>query len=292
MRTSAQKAIIYDDNCPMCALYTQGFVKLDVLRPENRVAFRNLGEQNLADQIDLFRARHEIPLVDLAGGPTLYGVDAMLCLIAQRIPLFGHLVHCQPAYQFFKRLYSLVSYNRRIIIPARLEGAPDTQTPIGANTPAFDCTPVFHRTYRLAFIAFAIVFSSLVTYAFGESLNRYLSEPNGGWKMLLIAGTGWVVQMLLAGIFLKENKIDYWGHLGVLMVLGVLILLPGIWLTHFFGPQSPWLSILSVVLSSSTMLWQHTRRIILLGLSQWWSFVWLIALQGTAAFWIYTFYLN
>jgi len=78
MKATANKVILYDDHCPMCALYTRGFVKWGVLDQQNRVAFteagRLLNPEAPATQLDALRARHEIPLIDLAGGPTLYGV--------------------------------------------------------------------------------------------------------------------------------------------------------------------------------------------------------------------------
>ncbi|MES2734342.1 MAG: DCC1-like thiol-disulfide oxidoreductase family protein [Bacteroidota bacterium] len=283
METSANKAILYDDNCPMCALYTKGFVQWGVLQPENRIAFTQADQQLtpavLAYQLDPLRARHEIPLVDLTGGPTLYGLDAMVFLLGQRIPLISKMMRLRPLHCFFRFLYSLISYNRRIIIPSQ-------QAPA-----ACDCTPAFHLGYRLAFIAYALVLASLITYLFGWSVAGYWPMENSGGKMLFICGTGWVIQMLWAVILLSEKKVDYLGHLAVLMILGTLILVPGItlsWLTH---NEFPFIPVVSVLVSSSLMGWQHVRRVQHLGLSKWWTASWFITLQSTAAVWVYSFFL-
>ena len=37
MKPLAHKVIIYDDVCPMCKAYTQGFVRIGWLPAENRV---------------------------------------------------------------------------------------------------------------------------------------------------------------------------------------------------------------------------------------------------------------
>jgi hypothetical protein len=281
MRTPTNKAILYDDNCPMCAMYTQGFVQWGVLQPENRIPFTKAGQQlkpeALAVQLDTSRARHEIPLVDLAGGPTLYGIDAMVYLLSRRIPLIGHLSHLKPLYRFFQFLYSLVSYNRRIIVPSPPHSA------------AFDCTPAFHLGYRLAFIGYALVLASLITYAFGGSVSAFWSVENSGEKMLLLCGTGWLMQMSWAIIFLKEKRIDYLGHLAVLMIVGVLILIPGMVVSWLTKHQFVLVPVASVLISSGVMLWQHIRRVRHLGLSQWWTVAWFVALQSTAAFWLYGF---
>jgi hypothetical protein len=140
---SQEKAIVYDNNCPMCQLYTQGFVQAQMLKPENRIAFTCLPPA-IAEKIDLERSRHEIPLVDLAGGKTLYGLDSLLFMIGSRLPFLAKIAHFAPFYYFFKVLYALVSYNRRVII----------QTP--KQTEGFDCAPDFHVGYRLSFIGLSI----------------------------------------------------------------------------------------------------------------------------------------
>jgi predicted DCC family thiol-disulfide oxidoreductase YuxK len=275
------KAIIYDHNCPMCALYTQGFVNWHLLAQENRIPFAQLEQQAFIEQVDWNRARHEIPLVDLQGGQTLYGLHALVYLLSYKMPWLSKLMQCKPVYFLFSLLYNLVSYNRRIIIPKT------------ESTPAlFDCTPDFHLAYRIAFILFAIVSSIGITHAFGQSLNPLFSLSSGGTHMLLIAGTGWVVQTLLALLLLKAKRIDYIGHLGVIMLIGVLVLLPGIALSHFTGYQYIAIPLISVLLSSSLMCWQHLIRIRMLGLSQLWTLIWFAVLQSTALVSIYQLYFN
>lgn len=282
MNTPDRKVIIYDDNCPMCALYTAGFVRWGVLPRESRVAFtqldRVLSPETVADRLDPFRSRHEIPLVDLAGGATLYGVDAMVYLLRQRIPLVGRLARARPLYRFFRFLYSLVSYNRRILVPTRKRAV------------AFDCSPAFHLNYRLAFIACALVFTSLATCAFGQSVAGYWPVDNPGVKMLLTGATVWAVPTLLALIFMKEKKVDYLGHLATLVMVGALLLLPGIGLSALTAWHYPVIPVFSVLASTATMGWQHFRRMDHLELSQRWTTLWLLALSGTAAgfytFWV------
>lgn len=131
----------------MCQLYTQGFVQAGMLKPENRIAFTCLPAQ-YAPQIDLDRSRHEIALLDVQGGKTLYGLDSLLYMIGTRLPTLARIARFAPFYFFFKALYALVSYNRRVIIQAKPK--------------AFDCAPDFHAGYRLAFIVLAYVWSSFV----------------------------------------------------------------------------------------------------------------------------------
>jgi hypothetical protein len=109
--------------------------------------------------------------------------------------------------------------------------------------------------------------------------------------MLAIAGTGWFIQIAVAGFFMNtEKRIDYIGNLGVLMIAGVLILVPSLIISPLSNYNFPFIPMLSVLCSSAFMLWQHYKRVKLLHLSQLWTFEWFLRLQITAAFWVYIFY--
>jgi len=277
METANQKAIIYDDNCPMCSLYTQGFVRWGLLEPQNRIPFSQAESADILSQLNSDKARHEIPLVDLAGGPTRYGPDALLYLLSQKIPYLINLVKIPAVQVAINGLYHFISYNRRVIIPAN-------------NTVSgFNCAPDFNRKYRLRFIYIAVLIAGLLTYAFGASLENTLPIGNGSFKMLLIAGSGWVVQIILALVFLKQKQLEYMGQLAVIMLLGVFVLVPGILLSTIWA--SPVVPLVSVIFSSGLMVHQHIFRILHLQLSQSWTWLWFISLQSTAAAWVYYFFL-
>jgi predicted DCC family thiol-disulfide oxidoreductase YuxK len=275
------KAIIYDNNCPMCALYTEGFVKWGLMESQNRIAFSQLDQQAFIEQVDWHRAKHEIPLVDLLGGQTLYGLQALTHILSQKIPWLHTILQHKPFYSLCKGLYNFISYNRRIIIPT-------TRT----SSTGFDCTPDFHLIYRIAFILFAILSSITITYAFGQTLNPLLASTTGGFAMLLIAGTGWVIQLFLAAILLRGERIEYISHLAAIMLIGVLLLVPAICLNWLTSSIYLPIAFLSVLLSSSLMCRQHYIRVRSLRLSQRWTVLWFIVLQTIALFWIYQLYFN
>jgi hypothetical protein len=279
MKSLPHKAIIYDDQCPACRLYTNGFVKWGLLEQHNRIPFTEAFSSDKVSQLDLQRSKHQIPLIDLTGGETLYGLDALVFLLNQKIPLIKPLLSIKGVYAFFSGLYNIISYNRRIIIPAHKPAS------------GFDCTPDFSLRYRIYFVAMAISIASLITYAFGVSLSYFTGSGISGIDMLCIAGTGWVVQILLTLCmplpFQPRQRINYIAHLGVIMVLGVFILLPGICLNTLTAYQYPLIPTISVFISSGTMLWQHISRVRHLQLSQGWTIGWFLILQATATFWLW-----
>ncbi len=143
-------------------------------------------------------------------------------------------------------------------------------------------------------IALAVIFSVIITYAFGETTAHYLPHQirgNAGLKMLAIAGTGWLVQISAALFFMPNNRrLSYIACLGLIMLAGVCILLPSLFAGPLTGYNYAIVPIISVVLSSLIMLRLHYVFSKKLRIKQLWTLAWFAALQVTAVFWVYIFY--
>lgn len=150
---TAQKVILYDDNCPLCCWYTGAFVKTGLLPHDGRQAFTDIDPQTLAHSLDIERSKDEIPLLDTQGGRTLYGIDSLLYILGQRWPWMEKVARWVPIDWFLRRLYKFISYNRRVIVAS--------ETPAGS----FDCSPQFNTPYRYMYLAFAGLLG-LITIAF------------------------------------------------------------------------------------------------------------------------------
>ncbi len=270
------KAIIYDSSCPMCQAYTKGFVKWGLLADKHRIPFCELQPEQANRYMDLQRSRHEIPLVDLGGGETLYGVDALTYLLSQPFPLVGKLMRIPVLSKTIRNLYNFISYNRRVI------------TATSSENTGIDCAPDFRMGYRMAFIVFAILMSSWITWGFGQTVGYYFPAIQGV-QMLLICGTGWFVQILAAILLLKgQLRIEYIGQLAVLMLMGTLVLLPGMLVSALIHSSPLW-ALGSVAISSLLMHTEHLRRLRYLHLSKTWLILWSCSLFTTALFWIWSF---
>lgn len=271
MKTAATKAIIYDDQCPMCVAYTSGFVKWGILKKENRVSFSTLHETGYTAQIDPERSRREIPLVDMNGGQTLYGVDALLYLLSQRIPLIKTVGEWKPVYWFVNRIYRLVSFNRRVIVGSRFVA---TQV---------DCAPAYNIKYRILFLVFAALVAIGITSLAGNALAEALAIPAAVSvrNALLVCGAGWVLQAVAATVLLRgERRLEYLGHLAVLQIIGVFPLL--FILSGSSAGSRTTLAIIAVAVSAALMTWQHFRRMKNNDFSVAWTFGWICSLAGTA----------
>ncbi len=208
------KTIIYDDTCPMCTWYTGAFVKTGLIAPEGRKAFSNIDPQLMA-AIDLQRGRNEIPLVDMATGQVHYGIDAMLEVLAQKMPWIKKTGNLPPVKWFLFRLYRMVTYNRRVIV------AP------AAHPNAFDCTPDFNKRYRSYFMLLCLVINTLLLfplhgYIFSNSVFASVTI-----NQLLLGHTVLVALnlLLLAGLPNKTG-LEYLGQVNMLATLFFLLCLP------------------------------------------------------------------
>lgn len=203
------KAIIYDNTCPLCVWYTDKFVQMELMEADNRISFEELEGKNLTNQLDLQRSKHEIPLVDLENGETLYGLDSLVYILKQRWPFIAALLKVKALRWFFLKWYKLVSYNRRIIA-----AAPETAI-------KYDCTPDFNLKYRLLYIGGAIWLTTFISL-------MWLFLPgitNQFWGLVLITTI-----MVTCGTMLlaksSERRITQLGHLATVGLAGILSTTP------------------------------------------------------------------
>lgn len=270
MATPSTKAMIYDADCPMCRWFTRKSVEADLLEPQNRVPFSTVNQTPLFSQLDPERSRLEIPLVDLDGGPTLYGVDSLVFLLAQPFSLLRKLIKLPLIGGVVRTLYHFISYNRRIIS--------------GSSTNAgLDCIPPVHRGYRLAYIAFASLLAALISFWLGTAITQH--PELGGFSpvmVLLAVGCGWIMQAATAIFYPPRLQLDYLGHLATVMLVGVLVLVPGLLLTSFLLPGTILPLVISVLLSATIMFRLHHARVNTLGLPSTVHLSWVFFLACSA----------
>jgi predicted DCC family thiol-disulfide oxidoreductase YuxK len=94
MNKPFNKALLYDDNCPLCKAYTNAFVQTGFLQQKNRIAFSEINTSQF--DIDWKKARHEIPLIDRDTGQVLYGIDALVNILQQKCVCIGWLIRVKP----------------------------------------------------------------------------------------------------------------------------------------------------------------------------------------------------
>ena len=85
MKTLANHALLYDEECPMCNLYTAGFIKANMLDNQGRKPFVNITTEE-ENYIDIQRAKNEIALFDTQSKRVYYGIEILLKVIGTSFP--------------------------------------------------------------------------------------------------------------------------------------------------------------------------------------------------------------
>ena len=117
MKTLEQQTLLYDKDCPLCQVYTSGFIKTGMLDKNGRKPFSTISTEEQT-YIDINRASNEIALVDTKNKTVIYGIDSLLKVLGYRFPIIEKIGHTKPVKFLLKKLYSFISYNRKVIIPS------------------------------------------------------------------------------------------------------------------------------------------------------------------------------
>lgn len=236
----------------MCAAYGVGFTKVGLIDSQTVSPYQH-ADPSLTQRVDMDRARSEIALYDQATARTVYGIDAMIAIVSHRYPRFRQLLHWRPLYFLLRRLYSFISYNRKVIYPA--PPRPGLR----------DCNPPLHLAYRWLYIVLVATFTGFV-------LDRYASLLDGGWNLVHHPGREYLIcfgQIVWQGVAIgwvdRKQASAYLGNMSTVSLVGALLLLPML-LLNSFVILSPIVLLAYFGLVVGLMLLEHLRRCRLLGL--------------------------
>lgn len=256
MGTLKNHTLIYDNECPMCAIYSKGFTKYGMLDTEGREAFTEISVRN-KNLVDFNRAKNEIALINHENNKVIYGLDSLLLIIGNSFPFLERIVRIQPLYWFFKKLYSFISYNRKQIIPSKKDYTEQS------------CVPDFNLKYRLAYIAFVALFSAYILSLYSGKLGMGL-HPNFSRELAVCLGQiFW--QTLFLKWYLKDKIWDYLGNMMTVSLIGTLLLIPTI-LTNFV----PVFYLIYFGFVVFIMLLEHLRRCRILKLNYFPTISWIL----------------
>ncbi|MBL7697879.1 MAG: DUF393 domain-containing protein [Chitinophagaceae bacterium] len=281
MKSLDHKLIVYDSNCKVCSSWRDFVLRFTSIPGSKITAYKEL-PSHWMDNVDDNKFKNGMALIDTNGERTIYGAEGVAYIFASQYPVINFLLKFPPLSRLFDFFYKVQAYNRYIIATPKSKFK-------------CDCLPDRVVKYRVSYIVLAILIAATLTGLFGTSLRNFfmdVSSSHAAVQMLLIAGTGWVVQITLAFAFLKDKALDYIGHLGSIMLAGLLILVPWMLFYAITGVLNYYIPVLSVIASSSYMLYLHVHRARYLEMSQAWTLTWFLLLQVSAAFWIYFFYLK
>ncbi|MRX38846.1 hypothetical protein GJU43_06140 [Flavobacterium sp. LC2016-23] len=260
MKTLQNQTLLYDEDCPLCQVYTTGFIKAKMLDENGRKSYCELSENEQAF-VDVNRASNEIALIDNQNKTVLYGIDSLLKVIGFSFPLIEKTGNLKPIKFFLKKLYSFVSYNRKVIIPGKINKDIKLQ-----------CIPDFNYKYRLLFIGFATAITSIVLYHYAALLP--VLPQAGSTREVLIALGQLAFQSLFMLKYDKKTILNYAGNLMTVSLLGSLVLLPVLILQAVVTiPEN--ITLIWFAVTAFIMFMEHFRRIKILQLPKYLCFTWV-----------------
>jgi hypothetical protein len=261
MKTLKNQTLLYDEDCPLCRLYTSGFITAGMLDENGKKPYCQINN-DVQNFIDLKRASNEIALVDNKNKTVIYGIDSLLKIIGHSFPEIEKIGNIKPIKFVLKKLYSFVSYNRKVIIPSKIKKEVKLQ-----------CVPDFSAKYRLIYIGFATLITTLVLYNF-SNLISLLPKSTIVRELILAMG-----QIIFQVLFLMKSDqkiiLNYIGNLMTVSLMGSLLLIPILIINSIFTVSEliplTWFGV-TVLL----MLIEHSRRIKILELPFYLSITWVI----------------
>jgi len=259
MNTLESHTLLYDKDCPLCNIYTKAFINTKMLDAKGRKSFENISE-NEQVYVDVDRAKDEIALIDRENKKVIYGLDSLLKVLGNSFPLIEKIGRINVVNFFLRKLYSFISYNRKVIAPSEIEEN---------NEKA--CVPTFNVKYRLLFIFLSVVITAVTLFGFSNLLEN---TPVTNYKTELILASG---QLIFQALFLlgkdKKTILNYWGNLMTVSLIGCIGLTQILILNSIvsFPEMFNLFSFFGVVL---LMFFEHKRRVKLLRLPTYLTYTW------------------
>lgn len=244
MKTLKNHIILFDGECPMCRAYTQAFIKTGMLDAGGRAAYQT--NMNICLLIDKQRAVNEIALVNLENGEVTYGVVSIFKILGNAWPLFARLFACNPFLWVMRKVYAIISYNRRVIIPA------------GESGSSFGYQPTFKLHYRIAYLLFTWFCTGFILTAYVHRLTPAIPLGNA-YREYLICGGQIIFQGMVIGAFAKTKLWDYLGNMMTISFGGSLLLLLPLTIGAWFNLPTMFFVVCFITVAG-LMFIEHIRR--------------------------------
>ncbi len=245
--TRSSRVLVYDDKCPLCAAYTKGFVRSGLLPREGRVPFSNV-PLSILNEIDFEKSKDEIPLYDIESKKLWYGIDALLEILGDRFPWVKKAGNLQTIKWFLKKLYKLISYNRKVIVATK------------CGPGAIDCAPQFSFFYRILFMFGFLVFNTLMLFPIHNNVLSLTSLYDKSSNELQIAHLTLVgMNLLLATTLNRYKAVEYLGQVNMLALMTILLMIPLIIFNRIVHSIN-YFTIIYLVLVTIFIIWEYFRR--------------------------------
>lgn len=198
----------------MCRIYGKAFTHLRWVDSKT-VSYYQSCPLSHAENIDMQRAKSEIAFYNPTTQKTKYGIDAFIEILWQG--KLTRILRWKPLYWTARKIYRFISFNRKVIAPAR--GLQDGEA----------CNPPLHKGYRFLYLIFSIAICGLGLQLLLSSI-PYFSDYLGWKSLTILSGLPFIVQYLVLAFSKSNNKLDHLGNMATVSNIGVLLFLPALFI--------------------------------------------------------------
>ena len=177
----------------------------------------------------------------------MYGLDAFKVILTNAYPILKPFSNLNAIDWIGRKLYRFVSTNRKVIVPSKVSGN--------------DCTPTLNVKYRLVYILFIALFSTVIIYKYSVSINQMMGWESSIYRELMMCFGQIIWQSLFLHKILKNKRLDYLGNMMTVSFIGTLLLLP-----MLFFNTNPIVHLCYFVMVVGIMFLEHLRRCKILGI--------------------------
>lgn len=260
MKTLKNHLILFDEECPMCRMYTNAFVSTGLLEKDGRAAYQELSAQ-ACPMVDRQRAANEIALVNQETGEVTYGIESLFKIFALVVPFFGPIFRFKPFVWLMSKVYAFVAYNRRVIVPP-------------VKDQSFQFQPTFKLQYRIAYLVFTWFVTAYILSAYTGLMKEILPTGNA-YREYFVCGGQIIFQGIIITLLNKQKTWDYLGNMMTISFAGALLLLPAL-LASIWLKINPLFYLLWFFAVAGLMLLEHIRRSKLLKIGWTLTITWVL----------------
>lgn len=259
MRTLGNYTILYDAECPMCNIYTKAFVKTGMLDAAGRAPYQQLAP-DACPLVNRQRAADEIALVNRQTGEVTYGIKSLFKVLGNAWPAFKRLFSFTPFVWLMSKVYAFISYNRRVIIPAKNEN--------------YIYQPTFKLRYRIAYLLFTWLITAAILTHYAPLLQGMV-PVGSAYREYIICGGQILFQGMVINLLFSKKRWEYLGNMMTISFTGSLLLLPVVFLSAGIGTH-PLFYTLYFLLIAGLMFLEHIRRSKIMGIGWWLTITWAV----------------
>jgi hypothetical protein len=252
--------LIFDAECPMCRAYSGTFIKTGMLDKSGREAYQLMNEETCL-LIDKDRARNEIALVNTATGEVEYGIDSLFKVMSNSFPFLKPVFSFSPFRWMVKKLYSFISYNRKVIVPGK--------------NPDDTCIPDLNIKYRWVYIIFTWFVSSLILTRYAKLMVGVIPESEF-FREFIVCGGQIFFQSIVISLLAKGKVLQYLGNMMTISFAASLLLVFVLVTGKIFSVTDPRVFACIFMFIAGLMLLEHIRRMKLLSIHWFASAGWVI----------------